>query len=184
MIEKIAPDYTHKDLTEEIIGIFYAVYNELGYGFLESVYRGSLFLALKQVGLDVQKEVPIAVYSRGHKVGDFKADLLVNGVVLLELKAAKAIDPSFEAQLLNYLRATNIEIGLLLNFGPRAYFRRVAYSNSRKQICVDLRDLRLKIVRVNPRLKLKELHENRLRLGLTRIQIRRAAEDRRRAPRP
>lgn len=138
MIEKIQRDY-HRELTEQIIGIFYAVYNELGYGFLESVYRDSLFLALKQAGIDVQKEVPITVYFRGHKVGDFKADLLVNGVVLLELKAAKAIDPSFEARLLNYLRATHIEIGLLLNLGPRAYFRRVAYSNARKQICENLR---------------------------------------------
>lgn len=115
------------------------MYNELGYGFLESVYREAMIIALREAGLDVKKEVPIEVFFRGAKVGDFRCDLLVNDVVLIELKAAKSVDSSFEAQLLNYLRATRLEIGLLFNFGPKSYFKRLAYSNTRKEICVNLR---------------------------------------------
>jgi GxxExxY protein len=80
----------------------------------------------------VGAQVPIAVHYRGHVVGDFRADLLVNGLVILELKAAKDLDPAFEAQLLNYLKATKIEVGLLLNFGPRPTARRFAFDNTRK----------------------------------------------------
>jgi GxxExxY protein len=139
MNEKLEPDYTHRALTEKIIGVYYAVYNELGYGFLESVYKESMFVALREVGLSVKKEVPIEVFFRGVKVGDFKCDLLVNDTVLIELKASRIIDAWFEAQLLNYLRATRLEIGLLFNFGPKSYFKRLAYSNARKEICVNLR---------------------------------------------
>jgi GxxExxY protein len=127
-------DLKLRALTQKIIGVFYEVYNELGDGFLESVYHKSLILALTQAGLIVHSHVDIPVWFRGYKVGDFEADLLVEKCVLLELKAVRALDSSHQAQLLNYLRATNIEVGLLLNFGARPEFKRLAYDNSRKRI--------------------------------------------------
>ena len=107
----------HSELTEKIIGVFYEVYNELGHGFLESVCEGAMAIGLEQAGLRVERQVPIAIWFRGHNIGVFFADLVVEGVVILELKCARNIDPAHEAQVLNYLRATTIEIGLLLNFG-------------------------------------------------------------------
>lgn len=128
-------DLKHKELTEKIIGVFYEVYNELGHGFLESVYQKSLILALTQAGLIVHSPVDIPVWFRGHQVGNFEGDVVVERCVLLELKAVRALDSSHQAQLLNYLRATRIEVGLLLNFGARPEFKRLAYDNSRKRIC-------------------------------------------------
>jgi len=125
--------YKHSELSETIIGVFYEVYNELGYGFLESVYRNSLQLALLAKGLRVETEVGVPVFFRGKNVGDFRADMVINGCLLLELKTAEAIIVAHEAQLLNYLRATNLEVGLILNFGPKAQVRRLAYDNMRKQ---------------------------------------------------
>src|SRR6476646_6892545 len=124
--------YKHSALTELIIGTFYGVYNELGYGFLESVYRISLQLALLAQGVEVEQEVPVAVYFRGKNVGDFRADLVVNRVVLLELKTADAIAAAHEAQVINYLRATALELGLILNFGPKPQARRLLLDNVRK----------------------------------------------------
>ena len=92
-----------------------------------------MLIALREAGLDAHLQVPIAVYFRGNRVGDFRADALVAGSVLLELKAARALDPSHEAQLLNYLRATEIEVGLLLNFGIKPEFKRLVYDNERKK---------------------------------------------------
>jgi len=126
----------HRELTEKILGIFYDVYNELGHGFLEHVYARSMEHALTAAGLQVAREVPIAVWFRGFQVDDLKADLLVENKALLELKAARTIDTAFEKQLLNYLRATEIETGLLLNFGNKPEFRRFAFENSRKKIRV------------------------------------------------
>jgi GxxExxY protein len=131
--------YLHADLTEKIIGVFYDVYKELGYGFLESVYEQAMFIALQERGLDVQRQVPVPVWFRGHRIGDFQADLVIARVVIVEMKAARNLDTPHEAQLLNYLRATEIELGLLLNFGPRPGIRRLAFSNERKQISVPLR---------------------------------------------
>jgi GxxExxY protein len=128
-------DLKHRELTQQIIGVFYEVYNELGHGFLESVYHKSLILALTEAGLTLHSPVDIPVWFRGHQVGDFEGDVLVEKCVLLELKAVRALDSSHQAQLLNYLRATNIEVGLLLNFGARPEFKRLAYDNSRKRIC-------------------------------------------------
>ena len=119
-------------LTEQIIGAFYEVYNELGSGFLESVYANSMQIALQERGLCVEQERPIQVWFRGRPVGDFRADLLVEGRVMVEGKALRALEPAHEAQLLNYLRATDVEVGLLMNFGPRAEFKRMVFSNSRK----------------------------------------------------
>lgn len=131
--------FKHQEFTEKIIGVFYEVYNELGHGFLESVYEQAMVIALAQAGLSVKVQVPIAVYFRDRQVGDFRADILVNDIVLVELKAAKALESSHEAQLLNYLRGTAIEVGLLLNFGPRPEFKRMAFDNERKQISVNPR---------------------------------------------
>ena len=131
--------YKHKDITEKTIGVFYEVYKELGCGFLESVYRDAMFFALSDAGLLVAREVPVPVWFRTRKIGTFYADILVNNSVLVELKAARTLDSSHEAQILNYLRATEIEVGLLLNFGPRPQVRRFAFDNDRKGICVHLR---------------------------------------------
>ena len=95
--------------------------------------RGHFEVALTTKGLDVRRQVQVPVWFRGHKVGDFVADVLVNRCVLLELKAARTLDLAHEAQLLNYLRATEIEIGLLFNFGVKPEFRRLAFDNSRKK---------------------------------------------------
>jgi GxxExxY protein len=121
------------DLTEKVIGVFYAVYNELGNGFLESVYEESLAIALRDVGLQVQQQLAIPVSFRGHCVGEFRADIAVENTLLLEIKTARALDAIHEAQLLHYLKATPFEIGLLLNFGPRPQFRRLILDNIEKQ---------------------------------------------------
>lgn len=124
----------YSELTEKIIGAFYDVYNELGHGFLESVYSEAMLVALEQAGLHASCEVPVPVWFRGQKVGQYFADLLVDGAVLVELKAVRTLDPSHEAQLLHYLRATEIEIGLLFNFGVRPQMRRFLFDNDRKKI--------------------------------------------------
>jgi GxxExxY protein len=124
----------HSELTEKIIGVFYDVYNELGHGFLESTYAEAMVVALKQAGLAAVREVPVPVWFRGQKVGQYFADLMVDDAILLELKAARALESAHEAQLLHYLKATEIEVGLLLNFGLRPQFRRLLFDNERKKI--------------------------------------------------
>ncbi len=126
------PDAKHAELTDKVIGVFFEVYNEIGHGFLESVCEGSMAIGLQDAGLYVQRQVPIMVWFRGREVGVFYADLLVEGLGILELKSARNIEPAHEAQLLNYLRATNIEIGILMNFGIKPAFKRLAYDNTRK----------------------------------------------------
>lgn len=119
----------YSDITQSVIGCAFEVINELGAGFLESVYEKALLLALVQKGLSVQSQHPIRVMFRGHGVGDFYADLLVEGEVIVELKAVKAIAPEHQAQIINYLNATGIEVGLLINFGnPRLEYRRFTRS--------------------------------------------------------
>jgi GxxExxY protein len=122
----------HSEITREIIGVFFAVYNELGGGFLESVYVESLAIALSQVGLPVEREKPLTVRFRGEVVGKFRADLIVGEAVLVEVKACSKLNSVHEAQTLNYLRATSLEVGLLVNFGLRPQFRRLLYDNPRK----------------------------------------------------
>src|ERR1044072_3272047 len=126
-------DLKHGLLTDKILGVFYDVYNELGHGFLESVYHRSLVVALEMVGLNVSSRVSIPVWFRGTQVGHFEADILVDNSVLLELKAVRMLDSSHRAQLLNYLRATDIEVGLLLNFGEKPEFKRVIFDNLKKR---------------------------------------------------
>jgi GxxExxY protein len=120
-------------LTEKIIGVFYKVYNELGFGFLESVYREAMRIALGQAGLQVEAEVPVPVSFRGRPVGMFRADLVVDGRVVVELKTAESINKAHEAQVLHYLRASAMEIGLVMNFGPDARFRRIVLRNVQKK---------------------------------------------------
>ncbi len=115
----------HSQLTDRIIKAFYDVYNELGHGFLESVYGKDFVIAARDVGLEVQQQVPTPVYFRGQNVGDFRADLLVEKKIFVELKTAKSLDTVHTAQLINYLKATDIEVGILLNFGPKPEFKRV-----------------------------------------------------------
>ena len=122
----------HEELTDVIIKTFYEVYNELGYGFLERVYLNSLYLELKSKGLNVEAQRKIEVYYKGIEVGKYYADLIVENLVILELKAADSIVPAFENQILNYLRGTNCEVGLLLNFGNKPEFRRKVFENYRK----------------------------------------------------
>lgn len=129
----IDSNYKHSELTDAIIGTFYDVYNELGFGFLESVYRKALKLALLEKGLTVEEEVEVSVMFRGRNVGNFKSDLLVNRAILIELKTAESLSPAHEAQLLNYLHATSLELGLLMNFGPKPHVRRFLLDNERKQ---------------------------------------------------
>jgi GxxExxY protein len=123
----------HKELTEQIIKAFYDVYNELGYGFLEKVYQNSLYLELKSRGFKVEAQKQTKVYFKGFEVGEYYPDLIVNDAVILELKAAESIVAEFENQILNYLRATDIEVGLLLNFGVKPEIKRKVFDNERKK---------------------------------------------------
>ena len=116
--------------TERIIGAFYDVYNELGAGFLEQVYENALVFAIRKAGLAVIQQAAIDVRYRGHLVGEYRADLLVEARVLVEVKASANLSPSHDAQLLNYLKATGLPVGVLLNFGPRAQFKRRIHSES------------------------------------------------------
>jgi GxxExxY protein len=122
----------HQELTDVIIKTFYEVYNELGYGFLEKVYQNSLYLELKNKGYSVEAQKRINVYYKGTEVGEYYADLIIEDTIILELKAADDIVKDFENQILNYLRATDCEVGLLLNFGKKPEFKRKIYENNRK----------------------------------------------------
>jgi GxxExxY protein len=123
----------HAELTERVIGVFYDVYNELGFGFLESVYREAMRVALTQAGLVVKTEVPVPVSFRGVVVGVFRADLIVNDCLLVELKAAEQIVRQHESQTMHYLRATSIEVALLMNFGVSPRFKRFVLDNELKK---------------------------------------------------
>jgi GxxExxY protein len=109
----------HSELTEKIIGCVYAVYNALGHGFLEKVYENALVIKLKQLGLDVIQQSPVKVYFEGQLVGDYIADLLIDGKVIVEIKAVMSLTGAHEVQLVNYLKATGIRVGLIVNFGEK-----------------------------------------------------------------
>lgn len=125
-------EYLYSDITSEVINAFYDVYNLLGYGFLEKVYKNALFNELMQRGIPCQKEYPISVYYKGVNVGDYYADIIIDNKIILELKAVKTILPEHLAQLTNYLRATEAEVGLLLNFGPEPQKKRIVFTNDKK----------------------------------------------------
>jgi len=125
----MSENYLHKELTSSIINCFYKVYNELGYGFLEKVYENALKIELESQGLYVEKQKPITVFYKNNSVGEYFADLIVENVVILELKAAETLCEEHELQLINYLKATNIEVGLLLNFGKKPQISRKIFTN-------------------------------------------------------
>jgi GxxExxY protein len=122
----------HEEITEKIIKAFYKVYNTLGYGFLEKVYQNALIIELVKAGLNVTKEKRIVVYYESQVVGDYNADLTVENVVICELKTSEQLYEGDEHQLVNYLKATEMEVGLLLNFGKKPEVRRKIYDNERK----------------------------------------------------
>ena len=119
----------HKDLTDTIIKAYYNVYNALGYGFLEKVYENAMLIELRKMGLNVQKQVPINVFYENQLVGEYFADLIVEKLVIVELKAAESLCEAHEFQLINYLKATELEIGLLFNFGKTPQFKRKIFTN-------------------------------------------------------
>ena len=121
-----------KELTDTILTCFYRVYNDLGYGFLERVYQNALYYALIDEGLKCEAEKSVKVYHNERIVGDYRADLLVEDCVLLELKTSEELNSANEKQLINYLKATTIEVGYLLNFGKKPQFSRKVFSNNRK----------------------------------------------------
>ena len=127
-------EYLHKELTSAVIHAFYKVYNTLGYGFLEKVYENAMRIELTKSGIPVEQQKNIKVYYESEMVGDYYADLLVKGLVIVELKAVESICEEHEAQLLNYLKATNIEIGLLSNFGKKPEIKRKIFMNKNKKI--------------------------------------------------
>jgi GxxExxY protein len=127
----------HEELSNKVIGAFYTVYNKLGYGYLEKVFENALRIELKKAGLQVEQQKKIDVYYESEIVGEYYADLVVNGLIILELKAADSLAPEHEAQLINYLKGTKMELGLLFNFGPKPEFRRRILTNDQKNIRVN-----------------------------------------------
>ncbi len=125
-------DYKHKELTEKIIKIFYRVYNRLGYGFLEKVYENAMMIEFRKEGVPAVSQFAIRVFYEDETIGEYYADILVDNKVIVEVKAARRLAKENEAQLLNYLKATDIEVGLLLNFGPKPELKRKAFDNLRK----------------------------------------------------
>lgn len=124
----------HKELTTQILKAFYDVYNELGYGFLEKVYQNALFYELKERGFSVVPQRRCAVYYKGREVGEYYSDIIVNDLIILELKACEVIVEEHELQLQNYLKASSIEVGFVLNFGKEPEFARRFLSNAQKTL--------------------------------------------------
>ena len=122
----------HEEITNKIIEAFYKVYNALGYGFLEKIYCNALYIELISMGLRVERYKKVLVHYKGEVVGDYSADLIVEDVVICELKAIEALIEDNEKQLMNYLKATAIEVGLLLNFGKKPEIKRKIYDNEKK----------------------------------------------------
>ncbi|OGU67432.1 MAG: GxxExxY protein [Stygiobacter sp. RIFOXYC12_FULL_38_8] len=127
-------EYLHADITDKIIKAFYHVYNVLGFGFLEKVYENAMLLELNSIGLHCEKQKPIEVYYKSKKIGEYFADIIVEDKVIVELKAAEGLIEEHEAQLTNYLKATKIEVGLLLNFGKTPQIKRKVFENQFKSV--------------------------------------------------
>ncbi|QJR38247.1 GxxExxY protein [Gemmatimonas groenlandica] len=121
----------HGEVTRQIIGAFYEVYNELGYGFPEATYGAAMAIAMKDRGLEFLREQPLVVRYKGHVVGDYRADYIVEGKIIVELKAVEALAAAHDSQVLSYLRASGLTVGLVLNFGAKAGVRRVIWTGSR-----------------------------------------------------
>jgi len=133
-------DIKYKKLTEKIIKIFYKVYNKLGYGFLEKVYENAMMIEFRREDVPVISQSSIKVFYENEIVGEYFSDILVDEKVIVEIKAARTLALEHEAQLLNYLKATNFEVGILLNFGPKPEIKRKVFDNSRKQLSVFTRE--------------------------------------------
>jgi GxxExxY protein len=118
--------------TSRVLAAYFGVYRALGWGYLESVYRRSMVVGLRRLGASVQEEVPLVVRYLGEVVGEFRADLIVDDAVIVETKVADRLTPAHRSQITNYLKATSLEVGMLLNFGPNAAYQRVILSNERK----------------------------------------------------
>jgi len=129
--------YLHQELTDQVIKAFYKVYNTLGFGFLERVYQNALFIELRNLGLQCETQKQIKVNYEGYEVGIYYPDIIVNDLLILELKAAESIVEEHELQLINYLKATEIEIGLLLNFGKKPEIRRKIFTNDKKKLNIN-----------------------------------------------
>ena len=127
-------NFQHTELTEKIIKAYFNVYNKLGYGFLEKVYENSMMIELRKFGFDCEKQKPIDVYYDDKKVGEYFADIVVDNKVIIELKAAESLCEEHECQLTNYLKATEIEVGLLLNFGKEPEFKRKVFASEFKNL--------------------------------------------------
>lgn len=125
-------DFKHKDLSEKLIEAFYKVYNNLGYWFLEKVYANALMIEFKRNGIPAIPQSPIEVIYEGETVGEYYADVLIDNKIIIEINAARQLVEEHEAQLLNYLKATDIKVGLLFNFGPKPEIKRKAFDNKRK----------------------------------------------------
>jgi GxxExxY protein len=138
----------HTDITDKVLKAFFKAYNTLGYGFAERVYENALSIELNKLGLKVERQKDITVYYEGDVVGEYVADVVVNGVVMLELKAVRTLTDDHEAQLLNYLKATPVEVDLLLNFGVKPEHRRKIFDNELKGS--RLASAIVKKIRVNP----------------------------------
>lgn len=122
----------YKGITDSVLKAYYAVYNKLGYGFLEKVYQNAMYFELKSLGFKVEAQKQIKVYFKNQLVGEYYADLLVEDKVIVELKACELLMNAHMAQLMNYLKATEIEVGLVLNFGEEPEFKRIIYTNNKK----------------------------------------------------
>lgn len=125
-------DFKYRELTERIINVFYKVYNKLGYGFLEKIYENAMMLELKKEGITSASQSPIRVLYEGEIIGEYYADILVDNKVIIEIKASRRLVNENEAHLLNYLKSTDIEVGLLLNFGAKPEVKRKVFDNSMK----------------------------------------------------
>ena len=126
-------NYPHQELTKSIIGIYYNVYNELGYGFLEKVYHRAMIVELNKNGYEVEHEKKIEVFYKNEVVGTYIPDLIINKSVILELKCVEYLIEAHENQLINYLKATECEVGLVLNFGKDPQFKRKIFTNDLKK---------------------------------------------------
>jgi GxxExxY protein len=122
----------HRKITGPLIDLFFYIYRTLGFGFLERVYSNAMVVAGKNRGLDIQPHVPIHVHFDGAIIGRYQADLVINKCIIAELKTVSMLTVDHEAQLLNYLKATEYEVGFLFNFGPKAQYKRMVFDNKRK----------------------------------------------------
>lgn len=132
LIRPMQDNHKHAAITEAIIKCYYKVYNTLGYGFLEKVYERAMIIEMQEQGLTCLSQCPIDVYYNSNKVGFYLADIIVNGIIIIEVKALEDISIAHETQLTNYLKATEIEVGLLLNFGKKPAFKRRVFSSEFK----------------------------------------------------